>query len=163
MNKHRVRGPIVTAILIISAVVGAQGSVSQEAPSAWAPTIGAPQYFAVLVADVDRSAQWYRTAFGLRELDRATADDGSWQIVNLTNDHLFVEIIRDDRTTHVANARGIAKVGFHVPDVDVVADAVGQATGERPRVLEFERHGVRIMQIRDPDGNTIQLFSRLKK
>jgi catechol 2,3-dioxygenase-like lactoylglutathione lyase family enzyme len=115
------------------------------------------------VADADRSAQWYRTAFGLRELDRSAADDGSWQIVNLTNDHLFVEIIRDNRTQDVDDARGFTKVGFHVPDVEAVADAVGRATGERPRVLEFARHGVRIVQIRDPDGHTIQLFSRLEQ
>jgi len=159
MTKHTLLG----AILITCALVPTNDSVAQEPPSAWVPTIGAPQYFAVLVADADRSAQWYRTAFGLRELDRSAADDGSWQIVNLTNDHLFVEIIRDNRTQDVDDARGFTKVGFHVPDVEAVADAVGRATGERPRVLEFARHGVRIVQIRDPDGHTIQLFSRLEQ
>jgi hypothetical protein len=74
-----------------------------------------PQYFAVLVADADSSAAWYRAAFGLRELDRSKAQDGSWQIVNLRNDRLFVEIIRDDRVPRVESARGFAKVGFLTP------------------------------------------------
>ena len=159
MQRHVLRGIIV----ILLVVVAAQGTAAQESPRVWAPVIGAPQYFAVLVADADRSAQWYRKALGLRELDRSTAADGSWQIVNLTSDHLFVEIIRDNRATQVVRARGFFKVGFHVPDVAVVADLVGRETGERPRVLDFARHGVRIVQIRDPDGNTLQLFSRLKE
>jgi len=157
MTKHTFHG----GILILCALVPVQELAAQEPPSVWMPTIGAPQYFAVFVADADKSAQWYRTAFGLRELDRSAADDGSWQIVNLINDHLFVEIIRDNRVQNVARGRGFFKVGFHVPDVEAVADVVGRATGDRPRVLEFARYGVRIVQIRDPDGHIIQLFSRL--
>ncbi len=132
-------------------------------PGVLAPTITGPQDFAVLVSDANRSAQWYQRAFGLRELDRSSADDGSWQIVNLTNDQLFVEVIRDNRAQPVARARGFVKVGFHVPDVDAVADAVERETGGRPPVLDSPRHGVRIVQIQDPDGNTIQLFSRLSR
>lgn len=56
----------------------------------------------------------------------------------------------------------MAKVGFYVPDVRVIADPVERAAGERPRVLDFERFGVRLIQIRDPDGTIIQLFSLLE-
>ncbi|HUE87879.1 MAG TPA: VOC family protein [Vicinamibacterales bacterium] len=157
------RQELLSVIVILFVLVAAEAAAAQESPRVWAPVIGAPQYFAVLVADADKSARWYRTAFGLRELDRSTADDGSWQIVNLTSDHLFVEVIRDNRATQADRPRGLFKVGFHVPDVEVVADAVGRDTGERPRVLDFARHGVRVVQIRDPDGNMIQLFSRLKE
>jgi len=61
----------------------------------------------------------------------------------------------------VVNARGFVRMGFHVPDVEMVADVVGRATGDRPRVLASPRQGVRIVRIRDPDGNIIQLVSRL--
>ena len=54
-------------------------------------------------------------------------------------------------------------MGFGVADVEAVADSVGQATGERPRVVESPRHGIRIVQIRDPDGNRIQLHSPLNE
>jgi len=138
-------------------------AVAQERPGLLTPTIGSPQYFAVLVSDANRSAQWYQAAFGLRELDRSSADDGSWQVVNLTNDQLLVEIIRDNRAEPVTRARGFFKVGFHVPDVDVVADAVDRAAGERPRIIDIPNQGIRIVQIRDPDGNVIQLFSRRRR
>ena len=73
-----------------------------------------------------------------------------------------VEIIRDDRAQEVDRARGFRKVGFQVPDVEAVADRVERATGDRPRVIDFARFGVRIVQLRDPDGSIIQLSSPLE-
>lgn len=128
----------------------------------WVTEIEAPQYFAVFVEDLDRSVEWYRTAFGLKELGGSTAEDGSWRIENLGDDRLLVELIRDDRAREVERARGFSKVGFQVPDVETVADRVARATGERPRVLDFERFGLRIIQVRDPDGNIIQLSAPLE-
>ena len=156
MTRHKVCG----ALLVGLSVVLAQPTLARQPSGVLAPSIGSPQYFAVLVSDANRSAEWYRTAFGLRELDRSSADDGSWQVVNLTNDQLLVEIIRDDRSEQVARPRGFFKVGFHVPDVDVVADAVRRTSGERPRVIDVPGQGLRMVQVRDPDGNIIQLFSR---
>ena len=86
-----------------------------------------------------------------------------WQkIENLRNEQLFVELIRDDRAQEVDRALGFRKVGFYVPDVEVVANRAERATGERPRVVEFEEFGQRILQIRDPDGNIIQLVTQLE-
>lgn len=133
----------------------------RDRAGAWVEDIETPQYVAVLVEEVDESVRWYRTAFGLRELGGSEAEDGTWRIVNLGNDRLFVEIIRDDRAAAVERARGFFKVGFQVPEVERVADRVAEATGERPRVLSFRRFGVRIIQLRDPDGNIIQLSSPL--
>ena len=135
---------------------------AQDSARVWVNSIGSPQYFAVLVTDTDRSAEWYRTAFGLSDAGGSQADDRSWQIVNLKNPSLFVELIRDDRAQEADRANGFFKVGFQVEDVRDVADAVARATGERPRVLEFPEFGVRIIQIHDPDGNTIQLASTLE-
>ena len=42
-----------------------------------------------------------------------------------------------------------------------VAERVEKATGERPRVVDFEPLAQRILQLRDPEGNVIQLFSPL--
>jgi predicted enzyme related to lactoylglutathione lyase len=81
--------------------------------------------------------------------------------LNLSNDALFVEIIRDDRAREVDRPRGFFKVGFRVPDVDVVADRVERATGARPEPLNFSRYRVRILQLRDPEGNILQLSSKL--
>lgn len=143
------------------AVFACPGVMAQDSSEVWVPEIGGPQYFALYVEDVDRSMKWYGEVFGLKAVGGSEADDGSWRIENLRNDHLYVEIIRDDRAQDVERARGFRKVGFQVTDVEMIADRVEQATGERPRVVEFEQLSERILQIRDPDGNTIQLFSPL--
>jgi predicted enzyme related to lactoylglutathione lyase len=130
-------------------------------PSAepWVTSVVGPQYFAVSVADVDRAAEWYGRVFGLEKLDDKGAEDGSWRVVNLTNDDLLVEIIMDRRDQPAERAHGFRKVGFSVPDVDAVADRIAEVTGERPRVVDFDPHDVRILQLEDPEGNVIQLTS----
>lgn len=125
----------------------------------WVTTVVGPQYFAVSVADVDRAVAWYGRVFALETLDDTTDDDGRWRIVNLTNAHLFIEIIGDSRDGPAGRVRGFCKVGFQVPDVDAVADRIAESTGERPRVIDFDRHGVRVLQLEDPEGNIIQLTS----
>lgn len=150
-----------SCLVTVLAIVPSGGTAAQDSSYVWVKEVGAPQYFAVLMEDVDRSVHWYRTVFGLDELGGSVAEDRSWRIENLRNAQLLVEIIRDDRAEEVGRARGFRKVGFQVPDVEV-ADRVSAATGERPRVLDFERFGLRIIQIRDPDGNIIQLSSPLE-
>ncbi len=154
-----VRGAIFPVALSLFAAASADG---QEATGPWVTAVEAPQYWAVLVEDVDRSVAWYRDVFALEEIGGSAAEDGSWRIENLRSDRLFVEIIRDDRAESVDRPLGFRKVGFYVPDIDAVAERVGRATGERPRVLDFERFGVRTLQIHDPDGNTIQLFTPIE-
>jgi len=158
MNGLRV---VATLWLLGTLPVPGAGSAPEHAEP-WTRNIGLPYYVAVSVADVDRAAAWYRSAFGLETLDDTKADDGSWRIVNLANARLFVEIIHDRADRPVERARGIAKVGFGVDDVAAVADRVAKATGTRPRIHEDARHGLRFLQVRDPDGNILQLASRLE-
>lgn len=149
-------------LMAVAAMLVPREAPAQATPEPWVTDVEAPQYFAVFVEDVDRSVQWYRTVFGLEALGGSAAEDGSWRIENLGNDRLLIEIIRDDRAREVERARGFGKVGFQVPDVEAVADRVARETGERPRVLDFARFGLRIIQIRDPDGNIIQLSTPLE-
>lgn len=141
--------------------------LSQAPGGAWVDEIRAPQFVAVAVEDVDQAVSWYTAALGLEQIDDTTAEDDAWRIVNLANEHFFVEIIRDDREARETPGKpqkpwlGFAKVGFRVPDLEVVADRVERATGARPRIVDFVRHGVRIMQLKDPEGNTLQLTSPL--
>ncbi len=153
-NWRSLRTP--SGVLLAMLVLG-----SSFAAEPWVRQIRAPQYFAVSVEDVDTSVEWYCKALGLTKLDDSRAKDGAWRIVNLSNDDLFVEIIRDDRHGPAGRVRGFAKVGFRVPDVDVVAGRAGAALDSRSKVLEFREHGIRILQLEDPDGNVVQLSSPL--
>ena len=149
------------SVLVVLFAFGFWARAEIPPAETWVSKIKSPQYFAVSVEDVDRSVDWYSKTFGLRELGGSRADDDRWRIANLANDELFVEIIRDNRDAVVERARGFAKVGFRVPDVEDVADRVEAALGERPSVHDFPEHGIRLIQIRDPDGNVIQLSSAL--
>ena len=138
------------------------GPEASNSKQPWIKEVQGPQYFALYVEDVDRSVDWYVQALGLKKLGGSSAQDGSWRIENLGNDAVSVEIIRDDRATAVDRAIGFRKIGFFVRDLEAVADRVESATGDRPRIVEFEQLNQRILQIRDPDDNTLQLMSRLR-
>ncbi|NNF59009.1 MAG: VOC family protein [Rhodothermaceae bacterium] len=145
----------------VALILLASTATSAQQPEPWVPEIGTRQFFAVLVEDVEQSADWYRRAFGLTEHDRWTADDSTARIINLMNEHLFVELIWRTDAPDVDRSLGIFKVGFWVPDVDAIADRVEAATGERPPALDVPAHTLRLIQLRDPDGNIIQLSEAL--
>lgn len=156
-----VKGQLPKVLMALSLL--APGSLLEaQAPSTpWiaAQEVGSPQYFAVRVSNLAEAVAWYTGVFGLDEVGGSEADDGTWEIMNLRNENLFVEIVRDDRAEEGERHRGFYKVGFFVSDVRIIADRIEAAGHERPRVLEFDRFGVRIVQLRDPDGNIVQLFS----
>ncbi len=140
--------------MIVTSVHGSEGP--------WVESIESPQYFAVSVEDIEQAVAWYQSAFGLEVLDGSSDDQGAWRIVNLHRDGLSVELIYDSRDAPKSGrTQGVAKVGFRVSDVRKVADRVEKATGERPRVLDFSAHGIRLIQLRDPEDNVIQLTSPL--
>ncbi|GAB5519865.1 MAG: hypothetical protein RhofKO_21160 [Rhodothermales bacterium] len=133
---------------------------AQEA-APWVQEIGSKQFFAVIVSDLDQSSAWYARALGVTEHDRWTSDDSTARIINMTSERLFVELIWLADAPNVNRDRGFHKVGFWVPDVDVIADRVEAATSERPRALDFPDHELRLIQIKDPDGNTLQISESL--
>jgi len=162
--------PLFVAILcVLSGSAGYSSSLADDTATngePWIQSVETPQYFAVVVNDVDLSVAWYKQVFGLTQLRDESADDNSWRIVNLSNASVFVEIIEDNRNRTTPGRRipknefyGFAKVGFSVLNVVDVADRVEAATNNRPRVLDFEQFGIQLIQLHDPEGNTIQLSS----
>lgn len=160
MNTGKNRLPQVLAILILAAVVP---TASAQEAQPWVDTAASPQYFAVRVDSLDRAVEWYSNVFGLEVASSAAADDGRWQITNLTNRFLQVELIRLAGSVRAERPLGLAKVGFNVEDVFAVAARVESATGVRPNVVEFQDLNQRILQLRDPEGNVIQLMSPLSR
>lgn len=150
------------SIVLLLSLLACAATAQNTSTAPWVPSPSGPQYFAVGVEDIDRSLAWYKTAFGLKQLDDMKDAAGAWRIVNLSSDSLFVELIWDSRTGKEKNGRGFFKVGFSVADVRPIAERVGTATGEKPRIIDDEKHKIRIVQLRDPDGNILQFASPLK-
>lgn len=157
---------VACAAALGAAVLAPSGeTVAQTLPSPddapWIQTVRSPYYFAVMVTDVDRAVEWYSEVFGLQPVGDREATDGSWRIVNLRSELLYVEVIRDDRAEMAERALGFRKVGFFVLNVHEIADRVERTTGERPRVVAFAELGLQLIQLEDPEGNTIQISSHL--
>jgi hypothetical protein len=74
------RADHVLAMVSATILLPFDGASTQESSEAWVERIEAPQYFAVLVEDVERSVSWYQTALGLRKLNDSEAEDGRWRI-----------------------------------------------------------------------------------
>lgn len=145
----------------LAALLLGAAAAADEAPIAAAAETGFPIYFAVLTDNIDVSSRFYRDTFGLTVRDDNEHPDGRWRIVNLESDALAVELIRDARASEADRPLGFFKVGFRVPDVNEIADRLETATGERPRIVRHEAHGIDILQIRDPDDNVLQLSSAI--
>lgn len=117
-----------------------------------------PYYFAVLTSDYDLAVDWYLTTFGLEKIDQMQADDKSWRIANLRNADLWIEIIWLQSAAPAQRDHGLFKVGFFVPDLASIASRLGNTMDEPPRIIEDPAHKVRFIQLKDPDGNIIQIF-----
>lgn len=156
---HYLRSFNLVVVLFLSVC---RPSNAQDAPSPWIEKVGSGQYFAVIVSDLEHSEEWYSSVLGLSTIDRLQAEDDSYRIVVLQNDRFIVELLQLADAVDVERAMTFFKVGFDVPDAEELADRVEERTGVRPRVLTFERQGVRLIQIRDPDGNIIQPMERLR-
>lgn len=110
---------------------------------------------------MEQSKAWYQQVMGLEVLDEVWIRNDSIGIAHLINERLSVELIYDARTSSKELVQGFFKVGFHVADVEVIADRVQRETGVRPRIADDNQRALRILQLKDPDNNTIQLQSPL--
>ncbi|NND71879.1 MAG: VOC family protein [Rhodothermales bacterium] len=119
------------------------------------------QYIAVRVSDLAMSTHWYSTVFGATVIDETTAEDSTWSIINMSSDHVWIELIRDRRSSPPARrSLGFFKIGQMVPSVEMIATRYANAFGEKPHIIDDVRHGLQILQLRDPDDNILQFMSR---
>jgi len=134
-----------------------------SAQEAWVQEVSERHYFAVMVEDFDAASEWYRQVFDMEYVWGLEGDDSGRRTANYVNDFIHVEIVHLSEYTRNERPFGLFKVGAYVPDVEVIADRIGQTTGERPRVVEFEIMNQKLVQIRDPEGTLIQFMSPLKE
>ncbi len=118
-------------------------------------------YFSVIVSDIEKSAAWYRRVLGLEEKTRLDGG-GQFQIVNLHGPGLFVELIATDSALDRPEGRieGPFKVGLLVPDLDHFLTRLPESM-QRPELVTDTRNALRLVQILDPDGNTVQVMQAI--
>ena len=125
------------------------------------PAVTAPAFWAMSVADLGVSTEWYRVVFGLERVREVTAPDGSARALVLRRGPLVVELIERassrPRTellgseTHDFDAQGLVKVGVFVGDADAWhARLAGAGVEVDAGVMTDERLAAFTFVARDP-------------
>ena len=122
---------------------------------------GEQTFTAVRVTDLDESIPWYMSMFGVTPVDTLESDSGIWKIVNLASPGHWIELIHDTRATDEDRPKGFFKTGYRVADIEAMAEHIESVTGVEERIVSIERHQVKVVQTRDPDGNVWQFMADL--
>lgn len=130
-------------------------------------------HFGVTVADLDGAVAFYRDVLGLDVLDRFTVGDEAFatgvgvpnatgRFAHLDADGARIELVEYDpegepAVTESVNQPGAKHLGLAVPDVDAVHAALPEhvETLSAPQTTES---GTRILFVRDPEGNLVELI-----
>lgn len=100
------------ALAALALLAGFGAATAQSVPQPWVPEVVGPQYFAVLVEDVERAVAWYRTALGLEVVGGSEAEDGN--IIQLsspdgggrTGEHAMAEAGGSERLDTIETENG---------------------------------------------------------
>ena len=120
-------------------------------------------YFAVIVNDVEASRNWYQTVLGLEQVSRSTERD-RFDIINMAGPGLFVELLELSAaaTRPGGQIEGPFKVGMLVDDLTAFAAAL-PTTASDANIIYDQKNEVLIMQLKDPDNNTVQVMQLAKE
>lgn len=120
----------------------------------------AGSYFAVIVSDMNASAAWYSEVFGLKEQSRLQ-QEGRFDIVNLAGEGIAVELLDLESATSRPEGyiTGPFKVGLLVADLEEFVRGLPDGI-ERPEIVDDERNSLRMIQLRDPDNNIVQVMQK---
>ena len=118
-------------------------------------------FIAVIVNDIDESAEWYESTFDLLPGERLS-ESGRYEIVNLRKPGLFIELLQltaaDERPDYV---KGLFKAGILTSDLKEFAALLPESV-PKPQIISDTTNGLLLMQLRDPDGNIIQIMQLLE-
>ena len=113
-------------------------------------------YFAVIVSDIEASAQWYAATFDLTMQSRSDEAD-RFSIVNLSKPGMFVELLQVAGAVPRPTGEGLFKAGLLVDDLATFVAGL-PPTLETPEIVSDQRNHLLLVQLRDPDGNVIQVM-----
>lgn len=143
-------------------------------PNAAGARLDTLDHVAITVRDMDVALGFYRDLLGCEVLGQLLLDGGARKLVYLRCGRAYLELFADrppeGRTDAAPRGRagavaarplGFQHVAFHATDVDAVATRLAGA-GVAFELAPLDAAGdVRLAFCRDPDGNLVELVSRL--
>ena len=108
------------------------------------------------VVDLEKSLAFYEKALGLKEVRRRDADDGSYTIVYIANEHADFELeltwLRDHPQKYDIGEEEF-HLAFKVDDFEAA-----HKLHEEMGCICFENHSMGIYFIQDPDGYWLEVI-----
>lgn len=128
-------------------------------------------FMSLIVKDVNQSLEWYKGTLGFNVINEMGSEDGDYHIYILERGEVLLEIMelkssldpKEELDTKDGKLylQGIFKLGFMLADFDSWIDYLKKEKIEfHGKVVKDEKLGKRMLIIKDPDGNYIQLFEK---
>jgi len=129
-------------------------------------------YFsAIIVNDIETSISWYSNNFGFKVLNKIKSEEKGFKQANLKCGNMLMELIELESSlspkslleNHPKKTKidGFFKFGFLVSEFEKWVDALKQSKVEfYGDVVTDNLSGKKMLIIKDPDGNRIQIFEK---
>ena len=143
-------------------------------PALAQPAVPSVQHFmmGISVADIDKMTAWYGEMLGFKVAKEVPMGTGAGKVRFLESGNERIELVYmpDSKpgTEHAlpgspGQTRGFVQLAMEVPDLDAAKAALA-AKGVKPGldITPIPPLGIRIMVLRDPEGNPIELLQKLK-
>lgn len=126
-----------------------------------------PYFSAIIVEDIEVSKAWYIEKFGFSTLSEISNEAQGFKQVNLSlEDDLLIELLEIDAASNLNNstettqfAQGYFKIGFLIKNFDQMVENLKlNNVVFHGNIVRDEKLQKRMVIIKDPDGNRIQLF-----
>jgi catechol 2,3-dioxygenase-like lactoylglutathione lyase family enzyme len=129
-------------------------------------------YFsAIIVNDIESSITWYSNNFGFKVLNKIESEEKGFKQANLKCGNILIELIELELSlspkslleNHPKKTKidGFFKLGFLVSEFEKWVDYLKQSKVEfYGSVVTDNLSGKKMLLIKDPDGNRIQLFEK---
>jgi len=129
-------------------------------------------YFsAMIVANIDISIDWYSNNLGFEVLNKKEFESAGFKQANLKRGNILIELIELKTAispekaipnyTAKTRIQGLFKFGLLISDFDNwIQELTKLKVNFHGRVVKSEETQKRMVIIKDPDGNRIQLFEK---
>lgn len=116
------------------------------------------------VSDLDRSVEFYKTAFGFEEIDRAGGRMAFLRAAGTENHHdLGLMAVGADAPTPPHGATGLYHLAWEVATIDDLAESAAALAG-MDALVGMSDHGVsKSLYGKDPDGIEFELMWRVPR
>ena len=154
---------LITFYLILISFISYSQNESLPKPEAY--------FSAIIVNDIDTSIIWYSNNFGFKVLNKIASKERGFKQANLKCGNILIELIELKSSLSPKNLLknhpkktkidGFFKFGFLVSEFDNWVKFLKQSKVEfYGTVVIDDQSGKKMVLVKDPDGNRIQLFEK---